>query len=397
MRTLRVLYVLGHGVLGGIERHVQALVRCMEPADVEAHVCILMEPGEVSDAMEAEGVAVHVLGARSGHAPGLLPRFCRLLPEVKPDIVHFHELHLLPGLAMSLFRRIPLVYSEHCSILDAPNPGATRILWAAVGRRIDHVFPVSRHTGRMLSDHLGIPASRMTAVYNGLDVDHLNTEQGRKDRSLLSVSPEFKIVGGVGRLAAQKDWNAFLQVARHLLSVRDDVRFVVVGDGPLREELHRTAERFGVSGKTRWLGSRRDAFALLHEFDVFLFTSAHEELPTTLLEAFAARTPVAGFIPRGGTTEILRLCKSPPGVFLRQRSPEALAKAVNDLLNNPRQARAMAGRGLEVVREHFNMRKIAARVVDIYRSLVAPQMPGLPGRSDTWAPQERVSQQCLSR
>ena len=370
MQELRVLYVLGHGGMGGIERHVQALVWCLRSADVENHVCVLMESGEVSEAMRREGVPVHVLGARNGHDPALFRLFCKVLRQVRPDIVHFHELHLLPGLAMHLFPRIPLIYSEHCSIADAPNLSATRALWGIVGCRIDRILPVSRYTGRMLTEYLGVTPSRMTVVYNGLDVDGFNAKRRSGDRALQDIGGDSKVVGGVGRLAAQKDWKAFLDAAKHLSLLREDVQFAVAGDGPLRRPLERMANELGIGDKTHWLGFREDTPDLLKEFDVFLFTSIHEELPTTLLEVFAMRTPVAGFVPTGGTSEILELCNSPPGVFLRQRSPQALASAVNDLLDNPQQADAMTDEGFRVVRERFNMRGIAAQVMDIYQASV---------------------------
>jgi len=366
MGGLRVLYVLGHGGLGGIERHVQALVHGLSPTGIDAHLCVLMQPGEVSEAMKREGVPVHVLGARHGHAPGLLSLFCRLLRDVRPDIVHFHELHFLPALAMRLFPHIPLIYSEHCSIPDAPNLSATRALWAAVGHRIDRILPVSRYTGRMLTEYLGVSAGRMTVVYNGLDVEGLNAKRPSGGRVPRGAGEGARVVGGVGRLAAQKDWKVFLEAAKCLSLMRGDVQFAIVGDGPLRRPLEQTANRLGIADRIHWLGFREDTSDLLRGFDVFLFTSMHEELPTTLLEVFALRTPVAGFVPKGGTSEILELCNSPPGVFLEQRSPRPLANAVNDLLNDPRRADAMTEEGFRVVREHFNMRAIAAQVKGIY-------------------------------
>ena len=139
--------------------------------------------------------------------------------------------------------------------------------------------------------------------------------------------------------------------------------------------MEQTADKLGIADRVHWLGFRDDTPDLLRQFDVFLFTSLHEELPTTLLEVFALRTPVAGFVPKGGTSEILELCKSPPGVFLQQRSPQPLASAVNDLLNDPLRADAMTEEGFRVVREHFNMHAIAAQVMGIYDASLSGEGP----------------------
>jgi len=368
--AMRVLYVLGRGGPGGIERHVQALVRSIGPMGVEAHVCVLTDAGQVTTQMQADGVPVHVLGARHGHDPALFFSFCKLLGRLKPDVVHFHELHFLPALAMGLFPRIALVCSEHCSIPHAPSLTSARILWRTVGRRIDRVLPVSHHTGRMLAECLGVPAGCMSVVHNGLDLDG-QVEVQRGSERPAGLGGGSKLVGGVGRLAAQKDWHAFLEVARHLSRFRRDVEFAVVGDGPMRAALEREALGLGVADRVRWLGSRPDALDLIRAFDVFLLTSLHEELPTTLLEAFSVRTPVAGFVPEGGTSEILDLCSRPAGAFIEGRPPEALARAVSGLLDDPEGAARMTEEAFRVVHDHFNMRDIASQLSRIYRSAAA--------------------------
>jgi glycosyltransferase involved in cell wall biosynthesis len=211
----------------------------------------------------------------------------------------------------------------------------------------------------------------MTVAYNGIDVGGLDEKRHEITVKGSSGEGRTKVVGGVGRLARGKDWVSFLRVAGLLSKMRGDVRFEIVGGGPLRSPLEETARRLGLAGKVSWRGFRADALELISHFDVFLLTSIYETGPITLLEAFALRVPVAGFIPRGGTREILGFCTKPAGAFVEERSPELLARAVSELLDNPQQAAVKADEGYRVVREHFDMARIAVQVTRVYEEVLS--------------------------
>jgi glycosyltransferase involved in cell wall biosynthesis len=373
---IRVLYILGHGAFGGIERHVQALIRNLDRSIVCPSVCVLMEAGPVSDAIAVEGVRVDVLGTRRGFDPRIFIRLKRLVNVVRPDIIHTHEMHSQSALALWALPRITTVHTEHCSLRRSPSPFKSALLWRTLARRIDCVVAVSEDTRRSVVQEGRFPASRTVVIPNSLDLTVLPAKNPGSLQSELRVGPETRLVGAVGRLAEQKDWPSFLRVCAEIMARRDDVAFVVVGDGALRDRLERLAGELCLTRRIHWLGWRKDAIAIVGMLDLFLMTSEHEELPTTLLEAMALRTPIVGFLPEGGAKEVLACSPQvPPAILLRDRNVEAAASLVCEVLDNPEKASHLTEAGWQVVCNYFNMEETARRMTELYCRLLSERTP----------------------
>ena len=114
----------------------------------------------------------------------------------------------------------------------------------------------------------------------------------------------------------------------------------------------------------------REAIA---KMDLFVMTSKHEELPTTVLECFALGTPVCGFIPVGGMSDILKFSTGPlREVFIAERSCEKLADIVMDLLAHPEKRQALIEDGRRILENHFDAEKnCRGRLMEIYEKCTA--------------------------
>ena len=114
----------------------------------------------------------------------------------------------------------------------------------------------------------------------------------------------------------------------------------------------------------------REAIA---KMDLFVMTSKHEELPTTVLECFALGTPVCGFIPVGGMSDILKFSTGPlREVFIAGRSCEKLADIVMDLLAHPEKRQALIEDGRRILENHFDAEKnCRGRLMEIYEKCTA--------------------------
>ena len=113
-----------------------------------------------------------------------------------------------------------------------------------------------------------------------------------------------------------------------------------------------------------------DGREAIGKMDLFVMTSKHEQLPTTVLECFALGTPICGFLPEGGTSDILQFSNGPlREVFIKERDCEKLADIVLDLLMHPEKRQALVEDGWQILVNHFDAEKnCKGRLMEIYKN-----------------------------
>ena len=157
------------------------------------------------------------------------------------------------------------------------------------------------------------------------------------------------VVGMVGRNVDQKDWPSFHMVETVVKAVMPDVKFLNGGE------------------KQPCNGLKE-----ISNMDVFVMTSKHEELPTTLLECFMLKIATCGFIPVGGVSDILALSDGPlRDVFIQERDTKKLAEIIMSLLNDETKRNAVVEDGWQILVNHFDAEKnCKGQLMDRYRRVM---------------------------
>ncbi|WP_251021109.1 glycosyltransferase family 4 protein [Streptomyces sp. ISL-98] len=168
-------------------------------------------------------------------------------------------------------------------------------------------------------------------------------------RQALDVPPGAALVGTVGRIAFQKAPLDFVRMAAALRTSYPHTVFVMVGDGPLADEVRKLAAELGV--EVRLTGHRLDADRLVAALDVFVITSLYEGLGRSLTEALAAARPVAATAV-SGVPDLVR--HGATGLLAAPADPASMARAVGWLLDHPDEAAEMGRRGRARVRDAFS-------------------------------------------
>ncbi len=124
-------------------------------------------------------------------------------------------------------------------------------------------------------------------LHNGINLDryYFNDIGRHCIRGEFSIPEECKVIGHIGRFSIEKNHFFFLKVAKELIKKDDRYRFICVGDGELRKDIEKEAEKLGISKYISFPGQRSDIGNILSAMDLFLFPSIHEALPITLIEA----------------------------------------------------------------------------------------------------------------
>jgi glycosyltransferase involved in cell wall biosynthesis len=157
-----------------------------------------------------------------------------------------------------------------------------------------------------------------------------------------------------------------MRAAASIHRQRADVRFVLVGQGPLEADLKREAWALGLDGTIVFAGRREDVPRLLRAFDLFVLPSIHEGLSIALLEAMAAGKPVV--VTRvGGMPEVVE--DGVEGLIVPPANPEALSRAILTLLRDA-DLRAQCGDAARQRSAHFNNATAAERLEQVYGELL---------------------------
>jgi len=202
-------------------------------------------------------------------------------------------------------------------------------------------------------------------IYNAIRLSDFKAESNtRQIESLPSLKG--RIIGSIGRLTAQKDFETLIKAVGLALQQVPSLKLILIGDGQLRPRLEALAGELGISRQIHFLGQRMDIAALYRHMELFVLPSRWEGLPTVLLESMAAGVPIiATDIP--GTDELISDKQS--GWLVPAGQPQLLANAIVYALRHPVEAAAMAQTASRKV-EQFSLVDTAAQYEALYAEIL---------------------------
>lgn len=304
-----------------------------------------------------------------------LAALVRLFRRERPHIVHTHssKAGILGRLAARIARVPAIVHTVHGWSFHDHMPAWKRAAYIraerAVSRSTDRLVFVTERDRRKGSDERIGDADRYVTIRSGIDVDafRLARSERREARRRLSLPDDVPVVGSVTRLSQQKDPRTFVAAAALVANRSPEARFVLVGDGPLRDELRAAAQKAGLGERITFAGLRRDVPHLLPAFDVFVLTSLWEGLPRVIPQAMAAQIPVVA----AGVDGVLEaIVDGETGLLYRPGDPAHLADAVLRVLAEPALAERLAASGADRA-EVFSLETMIADLERLYEGLGA--------------------------
>lgn len=226
----------------------------------------------------------------------------------------------------------------------------------------------SRAGARDYAAWLGIDEKEIEVVYNGYNFDIFNKlpkqQLRRFYRQQFKSSDEEQIVGGIFRLSEEKQPLLWLDVAIAMLQQKSSLKFVIIGDGPLREIMGTKISFLNLSDKILMLGHRSEALQILPSFDLFFLASRKEGLPNVLIESQATGVPVISF-DAGGAAETYS--PGSTGVLLDANGAHDIATQALALLSDRRWLIKASGDAPDFVETRFASAKMLDDMLENYR------------------------------
>lgn len=229
-----------------------------------------------------------------------------------------------------------------------------------------------------LREGIGRPGQYVT-IYSGIDLTEFDQSASERDqkRRELGIPAGVPVIGTIGRLSPQKSPEDFLAAARKVIQQMPEVRFLIVGDGPLRGRVEESIRATGISDKVLLTGIRHDVPGLMASLDVFVLSSLWEGLPRVIPQAMAAGRPVVCTNVDGNAEAVL---DGVNGLLVPARDTDALADAILQLLRDPGLARQMGLEGQRRVTK-FSAQKMLEDIEMLYQNLLFEGPDCHPARS----------------
>ena len=366
-----VLFLLPALPVGGAERQIATLVARLDRSRFTPFVATQHGLGPVADEIRAGGVEPVVLSPSGKFGPGFVRRVAGYVRShgIRAIVSHGFSTGVTARLAGVLGGAPVRILAEHSTGERDMSGGRHRL-----NRWLNPLTSawVALAPGQLpyLTETKGIPRDRIHLIPNGIDPTPFGADETARDRvrSELGIAPDAVVAGVLAVLRPEKDHRTFLMAARFVLDDLPHAHFVLVGDGPLREQLERELPALNLEGHVTFTGRRADVPDVLSALDLSVLSSTDvETFPLAFLESMATRLPLVA-TRVGGLPELVR--ENENGFLVASRDPRGLADAMLRVLGDPELAARFGRESRRLVETEFHR----DRMVAAYETLLAESL-----------------------
>jgi glycosyltransferase involved in cell wall biosynthesis len=305
-------------------------------------------------------------------------RLSRAIKRLRPDVIHAHDPH---GLAMASLA-LSLGAGSHRGAPAPPLVASRRVDFHLKGnsfsrwkhRQVDCFIAASDAIRQMLVAD-GVPPERTTTVHEGIDLEHVRAAAPVNVHEAFWLPHGAPVVGNVAALVPHKGQRHLVEAAHLVVRDMPDARFVILGEGELREPLERQVRDYHLEKHVLLPGFRTDVIGCIKGFDLFAMSSVTEGLGTSLLDAMACARPIVA-TRAGGIPEIVE--DGVQGLLVAPRDHAAMARAIVALLREAPRRRLMGDAGYDRVSARFTVERMVEETAAVYA-----RVAGTPHATDT--------------
>jgi glycosyltransferase involved in cell wall biosynthesis len=327
---------------------------------------LLPQKSDLVMELNEAGIPVHCLNG--GSNLGWLGGLRRLVKERGIDLVHSHSPLVAVGARLALWGPTRRVYTEH-NVWECYHPIT---YWANLMTfpRSHYVLAVSeevRASIRYPKILRMLPMPPRETLYHGLDpaaVSRWASSDGV--RAELGIPEDAAVFGTVANFRPEKGHHLLLRATVRVRQEIPNCRLVLVGRGPLEDEIRREVRELGLDGTVVFAGHRKDAPRVAGGFDLFVLSSVHEGLALALIEAMSLGKP-AVVTDVGGLPEVVEHNKH--GFVVPAGDERALADGIVTLLRD-KELRHRFGQAARERAADFDIRKAVRRMEEVYGELL---------------------------
>lgn len=319
----------------------------------------------------------------------------RILLKEKPDIIHTHTakagtIGRISGFFYRFLtrRKVKIVHTFHGHIFHSYYGSFKTKIFLLIEKILarlasDKIIVITEQQFQEINHQFGIGKSEQFEIIKlGIDLDKFSQADAKRNflRDEIGVKDDEILVGFVGRLTEIKNVSLLLKAAKiYAENARKDlpnVKFIIIGDGNLREKLKAESADLGLENIVKFIGNRTDSDVFYAGLDIVALTSLNEGTPLSLIEAMANSKPVIS-TSVGGVIDLLgeiklenekfKLCER--GIRVEPNNAESFFEGLSKLLQDKDLRHLFSNRGKTFVQENYSKERLVSDIETLYRKL----------------------------
>ena len=356
---MKILFIIDSLCKGGKERRLLELMKGLKIRNVIFELILLTDLIEFKEVYDL-GMKIHILKRKIKKDPLIYLQVNKICKNFKPDIIN--SWGLMPSvyaMPVAKWRRIKFINSM---IVNAPKKLTFKTkFFSSIVFPFSDVIAANSYAGLR---SYGIEKDRGIVIYNGYDFNRIeNLEDINVVRTRWNIKTEF-IIGMVAGFRPHKDYKTLIVAAKSILKTRDDISFILVGDGPDLERSKKMAERYD---KIIFTGRQSAVESIINICDIGILSTYTEGISNSIIEFMAIGKPVIA-TDGGGTNEII--IHKETGYLIPKESPEILRETVLKLVNDSELTQKLGQNGKERIVREFSMNSMIGSYHSLYKSTV---------------------------
>ena len=363
-KKTKVLYLVLEMDLGGLQKIVNLMIQGISKDNFVPYLVCLDRGGMFFDQAARHCAESHILARKPGlFDPSLFRQLLKIVRGNGIDVIHSNNgcssYAALVGWLAGVRR---VVHTDHGRLV--PDRRGAIIEDRVASHFLDRVVGVSSELTEYMRTTIRIRAEKLRTIVNGVDDQafHMrDAAEGSAIRENLGFSAADRIIGTVCRLDPIKNVGFMISCMPDILARIPTSKLAIVGDGPIRGELARHAERLGVDANVCFLGPRKDPENVMPAFDVYACSSLSEGTSMTILEAMSCGLPIVASAVGGNP----RLVNDTNGILFELDDRQAFINALVGLLTDDGSRLAMGRRSRQRVEGEFSLK----RMIDQYENM----------------------------
>jgi len=367
----KILYVSTSTTIGGAEKTLYTLATLVNPSVCEVAGVVSLKP-KGHFARELEGLSKRVYSLKINEKVGLqdLQKLALVIHETKPDIVHaimYQAIQLARGVRRLGYADFKLVTSPR--VHYRTRTGFSLFVDGILKKADDLLISESEASRSYLVDRLSYDKKKTLTIRNGVDIAgwSISKADRKERREMIGVTEEDFLIGSVGRLDEQKGHIHLVDAVASLLPNNPQLKCVVLGEGPMHEELQTRINTLGIGPNMGLLGEQDQITAWLSAFDAFVLPSLWEGIPNALLEAMALGLPVIATEVDGVSEAVVHDLS---GILIKPGDPKAIGTAIQDMIDDKELGVRLGREAKNVVNENFKLHTMIERYEKAYKAVL---------------------------